>query len=180
MRPSYWVDSAALSLLKQKRGAQVAWGEWLAGFRWQIYVVLTSASPHPTFERFQWEVHHWLEELRRSGCPRLNAFISCDRGKGGDRRLNAHVLIGGVFQGKPPPPGLHRTLAITLALKMAKRLWTHGQVRKCEPYNTRGAVPDYLARHCNDGELVGEVWGQPIRKSKQRQRRRQQQTIRKD
>ena len=78
-RPSYWVDDFALALVKQARGARMAWGDSLASYRWQIYVILTFTS-HPSFAGAQRAVARWFEELQQS-YPRLTAYVSYDRGK---------------------------------------------------------------------------------------------------
>ena len=168
LRPNLWVDDFTLALIKQKDMALKAWGPHLAGFRWQMYVVLTSASRRPTFVRFQWEIQQLLLELQKE-YPRLAVYISYDRGKVAGR-LNVHLFVGGLFVGKPPKRALHRNLTVTRAIVMVKRLWRHGQVRKIEPYDTRGFAPDYLARQCNNTELVGEFFERLIKKKKQRKR----------
>lgn len=167
-RPSYWVDDATLALVKQSNDARMAWGEWLASFRWQVYGILTFTS-RPSFAGAQRAVNRWLGELQQS-FPRLTAYVSYDEGKG-TGRLNVHVFLGGLFLHKPPPPSFHRALTITSAIAMARRAWTSGLVKKCERYDASRGAPTYLAQYCNSTDLPGEFFGRPIKKKKHRRPR---------
>ena len=167
-RPTYWVDEFTLALARQQQQGSAACGPWLAGFRWQIYVVLTFAY-WPSPEGAQRAVQHWIAALQES-YPRLYAYPAYDRGKA-TSRLNVHVLLGGLFVSrKAIPKGYQRMLALERAITLAKRKWSQGRVKKIEPYDARRGASNYLAQYCNDTELPGEFFGRPIRKKKQRRR----------
>lgn len=167
----HWVDSFSVALLKQQQDARGAWGESLASYRWQVYVVLTfaparSSSSRPSFAGAKRAVVRWLKELQQS-FPRITAFVSYDHGKA-NGRLNVHVFLSGLFVHKPPPPGLHRTLYITRAIELARRTWTSGLVKKCEPFDPHRGAPSYVAQYCNDTDLIPEFFGLLIKKKHHR------------
>ena len=171
----HWVDSFSVALLKQRSDARGAWGELLASYRWQVYAILTFAparsscnNSRPSFAGAQRAVARWFEELQHS-YPRITAFTSYDHGKA-NGRLNVHVLLGGLFLHKPPPPGLHHTLHITRAIGLARRAWTSGLVKKCEPFDPQRGAPSYVAQYCNDTDLIPEFFGEPIKKKHRRRR----------
>jgi hypothetical protein len=164
------VDDETYSLARLQRHAFAAWGSYIAGFRWYIYGVLTFAY-RPSPDGAQRAVHEWFEWLERD-YPRLFAYVSYDLGEA-TLRLNVHVLVGGLFvSSKAVPRGFKRALALSRAIEQARRRWKRGQIKKMEPYDTRGGAPDYLAQYCNDAHLISEfLGGRPIRKKKQRRRR---------
>jgi hypothetical protein len=168
-RRSYWLDDVTLALVRQQQRARAEWGEWLAGFRWSLYCVLTFAY-RPSPEGAERAVQRWLVLLQQS-YPRLNAYVSYDLGKA-TSRPNVHVLLGGLFASRRDvPKGHQRTLALERAITLAKRKWTRGRVRKIEPYDARRGAGNYLAQYCSDTDLVGDIFGRLIRKKKQRRRR---------
>lgn len=138
--------------------------EYLAGFKWQGYVILTFGY-EPSPEGMQKAIGRWYDELR-TAYPWSFIFYSADRGPA-TGHWNVHVLVGGLFAGKPPAEP-HRALAITRALDVGKRLWRHGQVPKAVPYDPRGGAPTYLAQYWDEAELPATILGDPIRKSHHR------------
>lgn len=147
-------------------GAQVVWqatGRWIAGYRWQLYGILTFAHP-PRPETVQKAVTIWLTELQAS-YPRLFAYWSADRGPVSDR-WNIHVLLGGLFTDRPPPEP-HYGMALQVARETASQLWHRGQVVKVERYAPLGGMISYMTQPHTwaDPEVPGTLFGNPIRKS---------------
>lgn len=169
LEPWRWTDKLAADLHKLERGALLAWGDWLASRRWQLYVILTFAYGVLLIEAKE-EVDEYLERLK-ARYPRLTAFVSWDKGRGG-RRVHAHLFISGLFPKRLPKNAL-RSLTIKRAIKVAKQSWTCGLVKHIGPYDPSKGAPDYLAQyqtHYADTGLGGEFWGRPIKKKKRRKR----------
>jgi hypothetical protein len=151
-------------------------GPWLAGYRWQLYGIVTFAHP-PRPETVQKAVTAWLTNMQ-THYPKLFAYWSADRGPVSDR-WNVHVLLGGLFTTRPPAEP-HYGLTLQLAQETAIHLWHRGQVVKFERYGSRkthrtGRAPptrregriSYMTQPqvWGDGEVPGTVFGTPIRKS---------------
>ncbi len=136
-------------------------GAYVAGFRWQGYMVLTFAH-RPSAEGVQKAVSRWVRALRAI-YPRAVIHYSADRGAAAGH-WNVHVLLGGIFAQQPPREP-YRALAIARALGDAAHAWQHGRVEKAEGYDPHGGAPRYMAQYWNDPEIPATVLGQPIRKS---------------
>jgi hypothetical protein len=141
--------------------AREAAGEYVAGFRWQAYAVLTF-SARPSAEGVQKAVARWFHALRGI-YPRVFLHYNADRGAATDH-WNVHVLLGGIFPQQPPREP-YRALAIRRAIGDAAHAWQHGRVEKAEPYDPRRGAPRYLAQYWNDTEIPATTLGPPLRKS---------------
>ena len=165
-----FVDSGILALVKQEQSAYAGLGEWLATYRHQCYIVLTFGK-WPSSDRAQWYVKEWFTELTKH-YPRLNAYVSYDRGHA-TNKLNVHLLVGGLYQGKPPRSARLRALHTTRFLAMARRLWQRkrGKVQTAEPYDARRGAVHYLAQYHADPDPnlpPAQFFGRMIKKRKRR------------
>lgn len=139
-----------------------AGGRWLAGFRWQAYMIGTFAQrPHP--ETVQRAVEAWYAELRQK-YPRVFAYCSVDRGAA-TGHWNVHILLGGLFTNRPPAEP-HYGLALQVAVETAKRSWRRGQVPRAVRYDPRGGMVSYMTQPTTwaEPEVPGMFLGTPIRK----------------
>jgi hypothetical protein len=134
---------------------------WLGTYRWQLYVVVTYAhDPRP--ETVQRTTGRWVVNFQRD-FPTAFVYVSPDCGS--ERgRWNVHLLVGGLFTGKPPREPF-RTLAITRALAIAQRYWRHGMVKTAQPYDPRRGAVRYVAKYWADAEVPPLLHGRPLRRS---------------
>ena len=140
--------------------------EWLTGFRWQGYMILTFAKP-PGAEG----AAALSAGVDRVAAGAVSAGVRVRVGRSWRRHgaLDAHALVGGLFEGSPPPEP-HYSFALAQALDTARMLWTHGQVPRAARYDPRGGAVPYMTQPATWGEdeAPGMLYGEPIRKSHRR------------
>ena len=161
-----WVDQWTLDRIKQEKAAYAGIAEWLATYKHECYIVLTFGR-WLSSDRAQWYVKEWFAELTEH-YPRLNAYVSYDRGAG-TNRLNVHLLIGGLWLHKRPRDQRLRALKVTHFLATAKHAWQRGQMVKGEPYYANRGAISYMAQYHADANLPpAEIFGRMLKKRKRR------------